>query len=167
MIKQEFKTVEEIHNQRMTDEPLNEEVKIWVDESLISKDERQKRFEDKLEKEEGISVDAKRSKSFELQLEKDERIQKLRVGIDSGRIKKFEDAVKYLQVSRTTVDNYLKEIGYGLYDMQKRLHGINTMQKGKNSRKKNLITYYDKDPNKNDAKVITQEEHKQRIYDCM
>lgn len=167
MIRQPFTSVNEMHNKIMTNEPIDDCVKVWVDKSLISNENDSSNNDATIQdnNDEHISSSKKVQQGFEAQLGRDERINQLQVAIDSDKIKKFEDAVKMLKVSSSTVDSYLKELGYALYDTNKRMHGVNRMYatKSNGKSKKGKFEYYDKDPSEKDAREISREEHFNKV----
>lgn len=172
MIRQKHKPVREILSDRMTSEPIDDTVKVWIDESLLNNNQldsmKQDVHQNEEVKDEQISTNKMSEQAFNAQLARDERIMKLKAAIDKEEVKKYEDALKLLDVSRRTVDSYLKELGYALYDSNKKVHGINPkMISNFNSvnrlRGKNKMVYFDGDPNDEKSEEISFEEHKQKV----
>lgn len=138
-------------------------VKVWVDESLKEspKDEQTQHVED----ETGTSVGNKvRNMGMNAQLNKEERIFKLVHAFKRGEVETLQDAMVVINMGKSTVLKYLRELDWRLFCMESKKYVGGTQDTPQDLLKfsDGRIKYYTKDPSEGGTE-LSQLEYEERF----
>lgn len=153
-----YEVISDSIKNKMSTEDLSGEIKVWHDPSLMKTDNSQSNEYD--EQSESVTNNKLKEQGLNSAMSKDERMFKLITNVKNGTYQKVEDAVDDLEIGIGTVNGYLKESGIVLYDKAGKKYGA----KRKNNRSAIHYRYYSCDPESEDSEIISESDHKLRVY---
>lgn len=175
--RQRHKKVSESIKELQTEPKIDtESTSVWVDFSRLNQlsDRVENHYYDNEEtKEKDDSVSQQALMYLKSSMDKDERIFKLENAIHNNKVSTVQEASHLLEVGKSTIIKYLREIDETLLDESKNKQVGSTKEyklseskqlghHGKKNKYKPIFKYYDGDPTLG-ANEITYEEHVKRI----
>ena len=154
----DYTVISESIKDKMSKEDLSGEIRVWHDPSVMKTDDSNDNAHD--EQSESVTNNKLKEQGLNSAMNKDERMFKLITNVKNGTYQNIEDAVDDLDINIGTVNGYLKESGIVLYDKDGKKYGA----KRKNSRASTHYNYYDCDPESEDSQIISESDHKLRVY---
>lgn len=154
----DYTVISESIKDKMSKEDLSGEIRVWHDPSVMKTNDSNDDTHD--DQSESVTNNKLKEQGLNSAMNKDERMFKLITNVKNGTYQNIEDAVDDLDINIGTVNGYLKESGIVLYDKAGKKYGA----KRKNNRASNYYKYYDCDPESEDSQIISESDHKLRVY---